>query len=296
MAAGIECFQYLHVTMRTHASGGGWKVRYICRIKVHGGRNLQEGGKQQKRKKLVSPLLKLLMQRSAHVDIVPCSYLIKWNHKLDTNEFIYVGAWDYIITILTFEFTKAFMYPRKLGSMKAFKQSPGDKVRTSRSRLTPIFLKSFRSTEGTSSRAKQTIVDVIDGNENFCWSVGSSKIYPLMTCRILAIVPPTVLWKGIIIITFIIIVVIVDSTTDVCTQVEQALHHTVVKIVNPSNNEVLINTAIVIIILHGDDTSCCFICNKSTVQIRLWRTSLVMNIQVVFIAKKILIALATRLQ
>ncbi len=57
------------------------------------------------------------------------------------------------LQLLMFEFTKAFMYPRKLGSKKAFKQSPVDKVRTSRSRLTPIFLFSFRSTEGTSSWA-----------------------------------------------------------------------------------------------------------------------------------------------
>ena len=57
------------------------------------------------------------------------------------------------LLVVMFEFTKAFMYPRNTGSMKAFKQSPGDKVRTSRSRLTPIFLFTFRRTVGTSSRA-----------------------------------------------------------------------------------------------------------------------------------------------
>ncbi len=192
------------------------------------------------------------------------------------------------LLLLMFEFTKVFMYPRKLGSMKAlaFKQSPGDKspnIAIAPDTNFPFQLQKHRRNFLTSP-VKQTIVDAINGNENFFWLLGSSKICPLVTCRILAIVPPTMLWIGIIIITFIIIVVIVDSTTDVCTQVEQALHHTVVNIVNPSN-EVLINTAIVIIILQGYDTSCCFICNKSAVQIRLWRTSLVMNIQVVFIAK-----------
>ena len=47
------------------------------KLDTFAGSKYVEGGEQQKRKKLVSPLMKLLMQRSAHVDIVPCSYLIK---------------------------------------------------------------------------------------------------------------------------------------------------------------------------------------------------------------------------
>jgi hypothetical protein len=37
----------------------------------------RETYKREENNKNGSPLMKLLMQRSAHVDIVPCSYLIK---------------------------------------------------------------------------------------------------------------------------------------------------------------------------------------------------------------------------